>query len=157
MAGTTSIMRANQIVLARLDEALRPLGLTFARYEALTLLSFTKTGRLPMAKIGDRLMVHPASVTHTIDRLERDGLVRREPDPRDRRGRLAVLTPAGRKLARKAAKAVGDVQFGLPLEPKLAEQLVAILKEFRRTAGDFSDGPADATGRPHHAGGRGAR
>lgn len=139
MAGTTSIMRAQQIVQARVDAALRPLGLTFARYEALTLLSFTRTGRLPMAKIGSRLMVHPASVTHTIDRLEREGLVRRQQHPHDGRTRLAVITRRGRALARKAGEAVGAVDFGLPLDDDLLVQLVAVLKELRRAAGDFSD------------------
>lgn len=139
MAGTTSIMRAQQIVQARVDAALRPLGLTFARYEALTLLSFTRTGRLPMAKIGSRLMVHPASVTHTIDRLERDGLVRREQHPDDGRTRLAVITRRGRTLARKASDAVGAVDFGLPLDARQVEGLVAVLKDLRRAAGDFTD------------------
>src|SRR3954463_15060788 len=72
MAAATSIMRAQQIVLAAVDGALRPLGLTFARWEALVLLSFTRTGSLPLNKIGERLMVHPTSVTNTIDRLESD-------------------------------------------------------------------------------------
>ena len=137
MAGTTSIMRAQQIVQARVDAALRPLGLTFARYEALTLLSFTKKGRLPMAKLSSRLMLHPASVTHTVDRLERDGLVTRDTDPSDGRTRLAVITPAGRRLARKASNAVGNVRFGLDVDDRLVEQLVALLRELRAAAGDF--------------------
>lgn len=141
MAGTTSIMRAQQIVLARVDAALKPLGLTFARYEALMLLSFTKDGRLPMAKIGVRLMVHPASVTHTIDKLEEQGLVRRKAHPTDGRTTLAVLTPAGRRLAAKATEAVGKVRFGLDLGDARTEQLVALLTELRADAGDF-DGQA---------------
>ena len=47
MAAVTSIVRAQQIVLQRIDTVLRPLDLTFARYEILTLLSFTRTGRCP--------------------------------------------------------------------------------------------------------------
>ena len=71
MAAVTSIMRAQQILLAELDAVLRPHGLTFARYEALVLLSFSREGALPMRVIGERLMVHPTSATNTIDRLER--------------------------------------------------------------------------------------
>ena len=72
MAAVTSVMRAHQIMLARVDDALRPLGLTFARYELLMLLQFSRTGSLPLSKIGSRLQVHPASVTNVVDRLERD-------------------------------------------------------------------------------------
>ena len=86
MAAVTSIMRAQQILLAGLDGLLRPHGLTFARYEALVLLAFSRRGALPLRVIGERLMVHPTSVTNTVDRLERDGLVRRRPNPRDGRG-----------------------------------------------------------------------
>ncbi len=93
MAAVTSIMRAQQILLAELDALLRPFDLTFARYEALVLLSFSRTGALPLRLIGERLMVHPTSVTNTIDRLERAELVVRRPNPEDRRGTLAEITP----------------------------------------------------------------
>jgi hypothetical protein len=59
MAAVTSIMRAQQILLAGLDGLLRPHGLTFARYEALVLITFSRAGELPMRTIGQRLMVHP--------------------------------------------------------------------------------------------------
>jgi hypothetical protein len=86
MAAVTSLMRAQQIVAARVDEALKPFGLSFARYEVLMLLLFSRRGSLPMARIGERLQVHPASVTNAVDRLEAQGLVRRSPHPTDRRG-----------------------------------------------------------------------
>jgi len=63
MAAVTSIVRAQQIVLQRIDTVLRPLDLTFARFEILTLLSFTKRGSLPMTRMGALLQVHPTSVT----------------------------------------------------------------------------------------------
>src|SRR5690606_27301715 len=59
MAAATSIMRVQQLLIGEFDRICRPYGLTFARYEALVLLSFSRTGALPMAKIGERLMVHP--------------------------------------------------------------------------------------------------
>src|SRR4051812_42302172 len=52
MAAATSIMRAQQIMLAAVDAALRPYGLTFARWEALVLLSFTRQGELPLGQDG---------------------------------------------------------------------------------------------------------
>ena len=68
MAAVTSIMRAQQILLAELDALLRPYQLTFARYEALVLLTFSRRGALPLRVIGERLMVHPTSVTNIISR-----------------------------------------------------------------------------------------
>ncbi len=81
MAAVTSVMRAQQLLLGRIEAVLKPYGLTFAAYEALRLLAFTRTGTLPMGKMGVRLMVHPASVTNVIGRLERRGLVGRGPPP----------------------------------------------------------------------------
>ena len=99
MAVVTSIMRLQQIFLARADAVLRPLGLTFARYEVLMLLSFSRHGALPLGKIGERLQVNAASVTNAVDRLEADGLVARRSNPDDGRGTLAGLTAAGRRRA----------------------------------------------------------
>jgi hypothetical protein len=70
MAAVTSLMRAQAIVQARVDDVLRPLELTFARYELLMLLSFTRAGRLPMTTAGARLQVYPASVTNAATRRE---------------------------------------------------------------------------------------
>jgi len=75
MAAVTSIMRAQQILLGELDALLKPYQLTFARYEALVLLTFSRRGALPLGMIGERLMVHPTSVTNIISRLERQHLV----------------------------------------------------------------------------------
>ena len=99
MAAVTSIVRAQQIVLQRIDTVLRPLDLTFARYEILTLLSFTKHGSLPMTRMGALLQVHPTSVTSAVDRLEGQGFVERLPHPTDRRAVLASITEAGRARA----------------------------------------------------------
>jgi DNA-binding MarR family transcriptional regulator len=92
MAAVTSIMRAQAIVLARVDDVLRPLSLTFARYELLMLLHFSRTGSLPMVKASARLQVHPASVTNVATRLERAGLVRRRAHPTDGRAILVEIT-----------------------------------------------------------------
>lgn len=141
MAAATSITRAHQILLRRIDEALAPFGLTFSRFEALALLHFSRRGSLPMGKVGERLQVHPASVTNTIDRLERDGLVRRQPHPDDRRATLAAITDEGRDLAERAAEALGAIDFGLAgpadIEPVDHRAIVDVLVPVRRNAGDF--------------------
>jgi DNA-binding MarR family transcriptional regulator len=139
MAAATSIMRAQQIVLAAVDGALRPLGLTFARYEALVLLSFSRAGALPLGKMGERLMIRPASVTNIIDRLEADGLVARVPHPTDGRGTLAQITPAGRALVTRATAAVEAVDFGLgPLGEADMDRIAAVLERLRAGRGDFA-------------------
>ncbi len=106
MAAITSLMRAHQIVLARVEATLKPLGVTFARYEVLMLLWFSRRGSLPMKVIGSRLQVHPTSVTNAVDRLEDAGLVTRSTHPEDRRAMLVALTPTGRELALQATKAL---------------------------------------------------
>ncbi len=102
MAAVTSIVRAQQIVLQRIDSVLRPLDLTFARYEILTLLSFTKRGSLPMTRMGALLQVHPTSVTSAVDRLENQGFVERLPHPTDRRA--VQPHPVPRTLSRAFAR-----------------------------------------------------
>lgn len=140
MAAVTSIMRVHQILLGQLDTLLRPFGLTFARYEALVLLSFSRTGSLPLRLIGERLMVHPTSVTNTIDRLESAGLVARRPNPKDRRGTLAEITANGRNVAVRATDALMSAEFGLAgYDDSQLDELFGLLRRLRVAAGDFMD------------------
>jgi DNA-binding MarR family transcriptional regulator len=138
MAAVTSIFRAQQIYLARIDAVLRPLGLTFARYEVLMLLMFSRAGSLPLSKVGARLQVHPTSVTNAVNRLAEDGLIARLPHPTDGRTTLAEITPSGRRLAEKATEAVNATVFQDPgLDASAISELVSVLQELRRGAGDF--------------------
>ena len=140
MAAATSIMRAQQIVLARVDTVLRPLDLTFARYEALVLLYFSRQGSLPLGKMGDRLMLHPTSVTNIIDRLEDQGLVRRVPHPTDRRTTLAEITDDGRAVVEKATEAATSATLGMGgLTDRELDQLTTLLRKLRVDAGDFPE------------------
>jgi DNA-binding MarR family transcriptional regulator len=138
MRAVTSIMRAHQILIAELDAMLRPFGITFSRYEALVLLVHSHGGALPLSKIGERLQVHATSVTNVIDRLEGAGLVRREPNPNDGRGTLAVITAEGREVADKATAQFNAARFGLAeLPADDLGRLFAILRALRLGAGDF--------------------
>jgi len=150
MRAVTSLMRVQQLLLAELDELLRPHGLTFARYEALVLLSFSRAGALPLGKIGDRLQVHPTSVTSIIDRLQRDGFARRAPHPGDRRGVLAEITTAGRAVVEAATADLVGARFGLrALDAGGLATLTDLLTPVRRDAGDFGEpAPAAKTGTP---------
>jgi DNA-binding MarR family transcriptional regulator len=131
MSVTTSLIRAHQVVSSVVDRALKPLDLTFARYELLTLLSFSRTGALPITKVGERLMVHPTGITKLVDKLAEQGLVGREPNPDDRRGTLARITPAGRELAETASAVVAGVRFGADLPDDDLEELFTLLQKLR--------------------------
>ncbi|MBB1243354.1 MarR family transcriptional regulator [Streptomyces durbertensis] len=140
MAAITSIMRAHQILLAEVDAVLKPYGLTFARYEALVLLTFSKRGELPMSKIGERLMVHPTSVTNTVDRLMRAGLVDKRPNPNDGRGTLASITDRGREVCDEATRDLMAMDFGLgTYDGEECREIFALLRPLRIAAGDFAD------------------
>ncbi|GAB3707267.1 MarR family winged helix-turn-helix transcriptional regulator [Nocardiopsis oceani] len=143
MAAVTSLMRAQQILIGELDGALKPFGLTFARYEALVLLTFSASGALPLGKIGERLMVHPTSVTNTIDRLEGQGLVLRRPNPSDGRGVLAEITEAGREVTEEASQALLGMDFGLGCYSE--EERWRMHEMFTRLRVDFGDFPARAS------------
>jgi DNA-binding MarR family transcriptional regulator len=139
MRAVTSIMRAQQILLARLNTVLEPTGLTFPRYEALMLLFYSRRGALPLGKIGDRLQVHRTSVTNLIDGLERLGYAVRTAHPSDRRTTLAEITATGREAAGEATKALNEVRFGTaPLTVDDLDTLSGILEELRLAAGDFA-------------------
>jgi DNA-binding MarR family transcriptional regulator len=139
MAAVTSIMRVQQILQSAVDGALRPHGLTFARYEALVLLTFSRRGSLPMRVMGERLQLHPTSVTNIVDRLEADGLVKRIPHPTDRRTTLAEITEAGRARRAEATDAVTAIDFGLRgLTGRQTSQLTELLAKVRKAAGDFT-------------------
>ena len=138
MHAVTSLMRVQQLVLARLDALLKPHGLTFARYEALVLLTFSSRGSLPLGKMGERLQVHPTSVTSIVGRLEAAGLVVRRAHPQDGRAVLAEITPAGRELVEEATAALVGADFGLGvLDEKDLAQLSELLRPVRAAAGDF--------------------
>ncbi len=135
------LMRAHQLLLAELENLLRPLDLSFARYEALLLLHFSAHGELPLGKMGERLLVHPTSVTGTVDRLEAQGLVERVQNPTDRRSVLARITEDGMNRAEKAIEVMASARFGLKGWSKsaveeLANQLQSVRESHDLTPGD---------------------
>src|SRR3712207_5227724 len=136
MRAATSVFRVQQILLARFDEVLKPLNLTFARYEVLVLLTFSRSGELPLKVIGSRLMVHPTSVTNAIDRLVAAGYVDRRPNPAAGRRVLAAITARARALVEVATAALTALDLGLGHCPAgQLDILFAILAPVRPGAG----------------------
>ena len=135
MALVTSLVRVHQLVMERVDAALRPHDLSFARYEVLRLLSFTQDGQLPMAKLGSRLQVHPASVTSAVARLEKQGFVRRSRSAADGRVVLAVISDAGREAVEAATTSLNSEVFEKPGIDGVPD-LTALLTQLRAASGD---------------------
>lgn len=134
-----SVMRVHQLFLARVDRVLRPLSLTFSRYEVLALLSFTRRGSLPMNKITQRLQVHATSTTNSVDRLEAAGLAQRRPHPEDGRTTLVEITEAGRDLVARATAELNEHVFRQSgLDPERVREMLNRVTELR----SFLEGPA---------------
>lgn len=138
MHAVTSLMRVQQLVLGRLDALLKPHGLTFARYEALVLLVFSSRGSLPLGKMGERLQVHPTSITSIIGRLVDSGHVVRRRHPDDGRTVLAEITASGRAVVEAATADLTGAGFALDsMDDDALASLSALLRPVRHAAGDF--------------------
>jgi DNA-binding MarR family transcriptional regulator len=137
MALVTSVVRVHQLLMERIDAVLRPLDLSFARYEVLQLLAFTRHGELPMTKLGSLLQVHPTSVTSAVDRLEKQGYVARSRGEQDRRIVLAAITAAGRDIVERATAGLNADVFASP--GVSGDELLALTRQLtalRAAAGD---------------------
>lgn len=140
MTAVISVMRAQQLLLARVDTSLKPFALSFARFEVLRLLAFSRTGSLPLSSVVARLQVHATTVTSTAERLVRDGLIVREPHPHDGRAAMLALTDEGRELVERATAALNTEVFSQPgVSREDAADLVAIVARLRKGAGDFTE------------------
>ncbi|MFW0788793.1 MarR family transcriptional regulator [Gordonia sp. CPCC 205333] len=138
MVAVTSVMRAHQILLARVESSLRPYDLSFSRYELLRLLAFSRTGSMPITKASDRLQVHVTSVTHAIRRLETNGLVRRVPHPTDGRTTLVAITDIGRSTVEDATTTLNrDVFSDVGMNDGEINGLVSAIHSLRHHNGDF--------------------
>jgi DNA-binding MarR family transcriptional regulator len=136
-AAASTLVRSAGTATARIDQILRGFGLTFARYEVLLLLSWTRSGSMPLGRMRDRLLIHQAAVTNLVDRLEADGLVRRVPHPRDRRTTLAEITSDGRKVVIPATRQIAT-ELRLGISDEQAEEVFALIQKLRRSAGEIS-------------------
>lgn len=136
MAMVTSVVRVQQLLMERIDAVLRPQGLTFARYEVLRLLAFTRDGAMPMTRLGSLLQVHPTSVTSAVDRLEAQGFARRVRSETDKRVVRASITEEGRAVVEAATIGLNAVFEDPGLAPAETVELTRRLTELRASLGD---------------------
>lgn len=144
VAAVISVMRTWQILLTRANTLLRPLGLTFARYQVLGLLRSRHP--LTLGQVGTSLWITPGTVTSSVDRLEASGFIRRLPHPTDGRTVLVEITPKGRRVVEKAVALLNDGLFSaLPLSAQESAQLLRLMNKVRADAGDVVGAPKTAT------------
>ena len=103
MQAWQGFLRASIRLMERLDAELEDHGISLADYEILVHLSAETSGELRMTELAARTLVSRSGLTRRLDRLVEAGLVARRSCPTDRRGVLAVLTPAGRRRLEQAA------------------------------------------------------
>lgn len=112
----STIMHVSALVQDRLEAALVPSGLSLAKLGALRHLAEAEEP-LPLGQLAERIACVKSNVTQLVDRLEADGLVRRVPDPEDRRSVRAAVTDAGRD------RYLAGFQLMLEAEEKLVAEL----------------------------------
>jgi DNA-binding MarR family transcriptional regulator len=123
-----AMLHAAHAVEDEVETRLSELGLSGAKLAALQALS--EAGEpLQLTQLAARLSCVKSNITQLVDRLEADGLVARQPDPSDRRTRLAALTPAGRKAAKEGMRIMDAKEHEVlnRLSPDEAHQLHALL------------------------------
>jgi DNA-binding MarR family transcriptional regulator len=130
---TARLSRIGPLLARRQEAIFERFGLNRGEVGALSALRIAgPPHRLSPTRLGKGLMLSSAGVTSRIDRLERRGLVRRLPDPDDRRGVIVELTDQGREVvdAAVAALAISDRELIDRLDPEEVAQFEALLRKF---------------------------
>ena len=138
MAMVTSLTRVQQLFRERIDATLRPYGLTFARFEVMRLISFTRSGTMTMSRLGSLLQVHATTVTSAVERLVQQGYVERARSSTDRRVIHASLTAEGTRVVEEATVSLNTEVFAKPgVDDAATRRLYAALTELRAALGDL--------------------
>lgn len=139
-----TFLRAHADVTRMLEEELEmQRGLPLTWYDVLAQLQAAPNGRLRMQELAESVLLSKSGLTRLFDRMERQGLVRREPCYDDRRGTLAVITPAGRGALRRAApvhlRGIEE-HFAAHLTDEEARTLQSALSKVLQAAGHTNGG-----------------
>lgn len=117
---------AGRLLVRELERHLAPLGLTPAHMPVLMAL---ENGEQPQKAIAEEASVKQETMTATLTRMERDGLITRRPNPDDGRSMLVALTPKAREKlpeVEQAAKAVNALVLD-PFTPEERAQFMALM------------------------------
>jgi DNA-binding MarR family transcriptional regulator len=126
----TTLLHAAHAAEGEVEAKLNAIGLSMAKLVALRAIA-EAGDPLPLSQLADRLSCVKSNITQLVDRLEADGLVARQPDPNDRRARLASLTPSGRKACQEGTRVWHDAERRLlnRLTEGETRQLAALLQK----------------------------
>jgi DNA-binding MarR family transcriptional regulator len=131
------VVRLENRLVASLDDVLRSSGLNRNGFFVLMSLEMSAKRSMILGRLADALMVHPTTVTLTVDKLEADGLVEKVPHERDRRAIRARLTRTGRTLVKQTMRELQRDGFGLgALTAGELAALDAAVTAARRAVGD---------------------
>ena len=135
-----ALMMLNRCVVQALDAELRSRhGLAVTEFDVLITLFNAPNQRLGMSALADRVLLSPAGTTHLVTRLERDGKVRREVDPTDRRKWFTVLTPEGDRTLREARRTHNDVLRRILFSATSPTDRRTLQRIWRRLATEYRD------------------
>jgi DNA-binding MarR family transcriptional regulator len=105
LAAWKGMLRAHAELVRELDaELAREHDMPLSSYEVLLYLNDSAEGRMRMSELADSVLLSRSGLTRLVDRLERQGLLKRERCESDARGLFAEITPAGRKAFAAARK-----------------------------------------------------
>jgi MarR family transcriptional regulator, transcriptional regulator for hemolysin len=138
------INRASRSILRRFDASLKPFGFTMSQLPVLRALADGLSHS--QAELATFAKVEQPSMVETLARMERDGIVRREPDPNDRRGIRITITRQSRARLPKGRAALMHTESELMAGFTDAEraQLRELLKRVVKNAEAIVDGPERA-------------
>src|SRR2546423_5975891 len=116
---TLGLLRTADAVKRSLAQVIEPHGITPQQYNVLRILRGAGADGLPTLTIGERMIEQTPGVTRLVDRLERKGLVARNPCPKDRRRVFCKITAKGLDLLNELDDPVNrwDAQAGSVLPP----------------------------------------
>lgn len=136
-------LRTHAVMSRELDAELTAVrGLALSSYEVLLFLADRPTGQMRMAELADSVLLSRSGLTRLVDRLEREGLVRRESCPGDARGLNAVLTDAGRKRFVEARRTHLEGVRRRFLDRLSDDEKRALAGLWSRLIGDGAPGPS---------------
>lgn len=137
LAAWRAFLGAHAVAIGRIERDLGAAGvIPLTWYDVLIELREAREGRLRLHELADAVLLSRSGLTRLLDRLETAGLLRREPDPTDRRGAFAVLTDEGLAALRRAwpvyARGIA-AHFARHLSDEDAQALTAILERVRES------------------------
>ena len=134
----TAVMRLSRRVGDNIDQVLRSHAVNRNGYLILMSLELSGSGSMILGHLAQELIVHPTTVTLTIDKLEAEGFVKKQPHETDRRAVRATITKSGRATAKRITTELGAIGFGLgDLTPAQTAKLAAATNIARGASGDL--------------------